>query len=189
MRKFSFIATLIVFLAFSSGAKAAVITFDDVDTASLGYKILNDYAGATWINFGVVNSSTYNTHYDDATISGTQVAYNVNALGSAEILFNNPVNIDKAYFASAYFEPNNIDISWVYSNGTTGSTAIALDKDFGQWANLGLKEVTSLKFEADNYYFGMDNFTYSPVPEPTSIALGLMSLAGLLGARRRKQTV
>lgn len=36
-------------------------------------------------------------------------------------------------------------------------------------------------------WFAIDDITYTPVPEPASATLGLISLAGLIAARRKRK--
>lgn len=194
------IAILVLFLALSGNANAAqipqtiVIDFEDIDTSTS--VTLGQYASATWINFDVLNSSTYDVNYQHATNSGTHVAYNSFASSPSTIIFDMPVNPYRAWFASTYFEPNTIRITGTYGDGTPFElNPITLDKDSGGWyyftllgTNIQLTGAATMTFQADNYWFGMDDFTYhTPVPEPASVALGLISLAGLLGARKRKQ--
>jgi len=197
MKKVSLILTLFAVLAFSTGANAAVIDFEDgIVSNPPGYTLLDDvsYQNATWKNFGVLQSKgegAYNTAYAAATISGTHVAYNFNAVSPAEIIFNAPVNLEKAYFASAYLAPNNITVTGTYADNSTFSVSpFTLSTGTGQWQSFGLNNVKSIKFQADNYFFGMDDITYStPVPEPSSMVLGVMGLGSLLGFRRKRQTV
>lgn len=196
-----FIATLILFLTFSGVANAATVTvdFEDVDASTDGYTILNDYAGAIWNNFGVLNTVSYDSDYAAAAVSPVQIAYNVDALSPASIVFDSAVDFVQAYFApsaGALNNPFDTIINWTLGDGSTGTDTITLafdvtGKPIGQWwkPTGGIQNLSSLTFATNPYdYFGIDNITYStPVPEPTSVALGLISLVGLFGARKRKQ--
>jgi|GEM_PF-6581248 len=200
MKKFGFIAILIGFLAFSSGAKAVIIDFEDVDTSPDGVVQLDYYANAHWTDFHVMDPYVFDNpsypEYIPAVSSGTQFA--VNFFGDdVSITFDNPVNLIGGNFTTPFeiLSPNVISISGIYSDGTTFSLSnyIALETDddgFGIQTPVVFnfeKYVSSITFQPDNFYFGMDDLEYTPVPEPTSVALGLMSLAGLAGIRRRKK--
>lgn len=198
------LATLILFLALSGGAKAATTTtlnFDDIDTGTSGAVNFTSYTDSfgitsTWTDWGVMNPHTYNTQYEPAIHSESQIAWN--GYGQdATISFDQAVNLMSGYFTSAYYSPNNITISGTYATGSTFSFTdfISLSPTGNQeFVNFGLHGITSITFSPDvigfpdeRNWFGMDDLVYcTPVPEPASVALGLISLTGLLGARRRK---
>lgn len=206
MKKFSLLVSLLVFLTFSQGAKAVLIDFDDVVVNSYGYRDMDyTYHNATWTGFWVIDPYIANTNYIPAIVSPNNVAVNVYG-GDASIAFNTPVYLGSAYFTSSYYAPNVISVSGTYFDGSSFSfdDIITLNpignKQFETFSFLGNKSVSYITFSptptpAYPYpkvtdkrpWFGMDDFTYTPVPEPSSMALGLMSLAGLLGARRKKK--
>jgi hypothetical protein len=203
------IAALILFLALSSGAKASTITvtFDDINTNPNGVAGLNHYSGASWYGYYVMDPARYNLQYLPAIVSQSQIAFNGYGLDAA-IVFDTPVYLDNAYFTSAYYQPNIISVNVTYGDGSTDSfdNLFTLDPiGVQQQVFFNLENVKSIVFSPDTSrlpfdpqnpapddilcWYGMDNLTYSiadPVPEPASMALGLISLTGLLGARRRK---
>jgi hypothetical protein len=198
------IATLILLLALSGGAKASflpqtfVVDFEipSIDSSST----IGHYYDATWVNFDVQDAPNYNTDYIPALHSGTHLAYNNFATTNlAKIIFDNPVNVEGAWFSAMYSETgsNIISISGTYGNGNEFELdPITVLPGTAQWNRFILKGATddslltgvsTLQFKASSDWFTMDDLTYkTPVPEPASMALGLISLTGLLGARRKK---
>lgn len=178
-----------------AGAKAVVLDFETPAVTNN----LQGYEKFSWDGFGVLDVVTHvsgpiHTDYTNAqslVTPGSKVAYNVNAI-SAKIDFGQAINFQGAYFASAAFEPNWVTVTGYYWNGTSITKDIELGLANGQWEQFDFNGITSLSFDSLNFYFGMDDFTYTtmeeppaPTPEPSSLVLGLMGIAGLLKEEKR----
>jgi hypothetical protein len=151
-------------LSFSGGTP----TFSyDITAAPAGLFVNNDSGLNAVGNF---NSG------DDMVVTFT--SGNVYAVG-AEFYLNNlaGVNQDGTIFLS-------------FSNGTTGSAPSSASGPYGFFGIISATPITSMTVQADvNSFINMANL-YSgaaPVPEPTTIGLGLLGgLVGLACARRKK---
>jgi len=204
IKKLSLIAAMVGLMAFSNMANAAEITFEEVD-ASAGPFALNSthYPGINWNGFSVMQPSSFNPRYLPGLVSQDQLAWN-DFGDSASITFDNPVNFISGYFTAPIFTPTfpayvpvEISISGLYADGSTFSFddyIVLATEGSQQFVNFNLNGITSITFSPDvsttptaHNWFAMDNITYTPVPEPGSMALGLISLAGLIGSRIRRK--
>jgi len=215
MKKFSFITTLIIFLAFSSGAKAVTIDFEDVNVGSTGAVWLDYYHNATWtdgtgeLGVGVMDPYIFSDPYIPAIASESQIAWNVygNDFG---IEFDAPILFESAYLTSSYYAPNALSVFGTYADGSSFNfeDVITLNpvgnQQFEEFdfltqaiSSITISPISAMELYGRDYtaydirpWFGVDDITYTPVtpaPEPATATLGLMSLVGLLGARRRNK--
>ncbi len=160
-----------------STANATVITFDNL---SGNGTLASNYAGLTWGSGWMYydsNQSPYNA------FSGKERIYNYNSGKSFK--FANDVVFTGAYFAGY----NSISFD-LFNDGqlvdTTSSINLSAAPTFLSTNYTGA--VDEVRVNGTGGYFVMDNVTFAPanIPEPASLALLGMGLAGLVASRRRK---
>lgn len=181
-------------------ASAIVINFDD-----LAYSATvtgTNYAGLTWEkgNAGYSgNVGFWGAPRSDSSYPNTQPHNLINYWGSTfiGIGFNRLVNVNGAFFAA-----QGAVSSWTkqvrvhgYRSGIeTATTNWFKDIDaHPDWFAINLSNVDRIVIESTPVnsgggWYGMDDLTYEPVPEPSSILSVFCGVAGIAGAalRRRK---
>jgi len=198
------IGTMAITLGIIKGQPAAaltssaskVLTFDDITTNHYG--VIRDYGGLNWYNFHVTKGSKDpGSGYDNGTVSGDYVAYTpwVRVGSNSRYL----MDFKGVYLTAAWHDDLNIKVEGILDEEIEYSQTVVVDTDEPTWFEFNFEHINYLKFtsfggvQADNVegsgtQFVMDNFTYTPLPEPGSV-LGLVTL-GALGAGsaiKRKQ--
>lgn len=200
MKKLALTAALILTLGFAKTSEATVLTFDD--TVSL-----DGYGGFEWTGFTLTEFSSSNKGVQGNIIdeySFSDFNY-VSIKRTDNKLFK---FIDADFLPEPYetyneekiqIDENNYIINWSQTDlnysiiGFINGVQIYPNNIFVD----EIKILCSSGWASDQWGysrsgysikpFKMDNFEYEfPVPEPTTMALGLMSMAGLFGARRKK---
>jgi len=212
------VATSAAFIM-SSGAQAAVLTFDDINVSGSNYVNLANYGGLNWMNTAVLNAEEYtpNSGYNNANVSGNNVAFNTyaeQATASYDISSNSLFNFVGANFTAAWRDNLNLTVAG-YLNGVQRYTqTVTIQSDtapnhIGSAAERytfnfdGIDELrlmaTGGTQNVDAFgaadptkgiggaHFAMDNFEYTPAPEPSTMVMGLMGLSSILGLRRNKK--
>lgn len=197
LKKLSLI--LMLAISFTAGANAATIDFDDVkvNNPAGGYnavQAISNYAGFQWSNFEIVLASdfTSNPRGDNDDVSHPNFVDNTD--GSIASIYNPTTlfNFDQAYFAAWQPSSFNLLISGYKNGGLVHSQTINLSGTYNNPALYTFSQfnnIDTLVFgtpTSAGQWFAMDNFQYSPAPEPASAVMGLLSLAGVLGFKKRK---
>jgi hypothetical protein len=183
-------------LATARPAAAVVVSFDDLTS---GLDLTGSgYAGLTWEvgNAGLgghvgywVAASSQSTHPHSAPLVVT------NAWGCTEIGIGFPSTVD---VHGAYIAAQGDPISWTPSltvEGYLGSELVGTTTPFTNvgaapvWFDMNLSNVDRIVFQSVPVHvgagwFGMDDLTFTYIPEPAS--LPLLGLLGVCFLRRRR---
>lgn len=200
--KISFVLAAIIIMAATCSAVHAdvVVNFDDLPTG-YNYQLTGtNYAGLTW-EYG--NTGTYgNTGiwvsangWSSYPHSGTNLVCNGWGCSRIGITFPTRVDILGAYFAQqgAYLPyPSGVRV-----HGFRGGQEICVTDWFSQigpnpaWFAINIADVDRIVIEkqpSDNFAcYGMDDLTYTPVPEPSPLFALLAGLVGVGGVKRRRK--
>jgi hypothetical protein len=179
---------------FAGTANAVVINFDAITTTD-EQAISANYAGMSWGGNWYVESSTSS---GNGSVSGDYAAFN----GFGELAMNLSSDVDfdftGAYFTSwtlrglsQYYSATSITIEGYNNNALIGSVSMNLSADQYDWFQADLLGVDEVRFisSSSKQWWLMDDLTINEstsVPEPASVALFGLGLAGLIFSRRKK---
>lgn len=179
-------------------AFALVLTFDDIALPGEKGPVPQDYGGLTWgSDFRVQEKTTLTPGFQSGVTSGLQAAYN--GWGHDVIISGDDFDFAGAYLTPGYNNGLNIQVIG-RNNGVTlyDTTVVTSSVYYATWFNFNYAGIDELIFIAsggtpyDGSYscslFVMDDFTFTPVPEPASLLLLGSGLLGLAGIRRKMKS-
>jgi len=184
-------------------ATANVVTFEDVPGAPVGVPqgtIPDGYKGFSWSSFGFMDGSVVyprgpaepKSGYEVGAVSGSYVAFNdfANVATVSDGLFT----FEEVWLTAAWNEGLSIDIEGLQLGILLFSTTVIVDPYNPVLFQLDWIGIDELKFTASGgtnaglggsgAFFAMDDFTFTPLPEPSAAALAGVALA--LAALRRR---
>jgi hypothetical protein len=171
-----------------ASAFAGVIHFDDL-AGDETVAIANGYQGLNWDNIATIREDAYpGSGYAAGTVSHTNAAYNMNG-ATAAIWRVGAFDFIGAYFTSAWLDQ---EIAFEgYRAGAllyASDVSTVLDTATPQWVQLGWSGIDTLViYNSSGTQWAMDDVSVNvDVPEPASLALFGVALAGLAAGRRRK---
>jgi hypothetical protein len=199
------ICTLAITTSGSALAQTEIITFDDLDPATLPggdavYEapIPNGYGGLQWNNFWVLNVPLQSvaSGYQQGLISPNNLAFNNRA--NPAMFSDGLFNLNSAYLTAAWNDGLHVEVQgfvgamMVYDNtyivNTTGPT-------FVNFNYLGVNAVNFISsggvphgYAGVGTHFAMDNMSITLVPEPSAIALTGLVVLVLAAPRRQTST-
>lgn len=169
----------------SSTAFASVINFDDLPGDGTT-PVANGYAGFNWFNFGTISAEAgAGTGFEAGVVSPQNVAFNwygeTATMSSAD---NDAFKYIGAWFTSAFVDQ---EISFEGSrNGELlfASGAFTLDTAAPQWIGLDWSGIDTLTiYNSSGTQWAVDDVS---VPEPATLGLFGIVLAGMGATRRRR---
>jgi hypothetical protein len=189
----------------SGGANAAIITFEDVvanNTSTSGPQTSNGYR----FEPTTATNDLVFVHRNGGPCGGGCVDNGSKALGVFNIDQSAPFEVRMTAVDSSTFSLLSFDYSELFNFTTTpGGNIVLTGSVFGggtvtasfsidqtsqsyQTANIvGFSNLTSVLFSSDQFFPTYDNITVTSVPEPGSVALVALAIAGLGFTRRKKQ--
>jgi hypothetical protein len=174
-------------------ASATVLKFDDVSANTT----LASYGGLNWGSNWYVSGSY-------GAVSGANTAFNGFGVTQVQLGSGADFNFNGAYFtgwgsggSAAGYTATSLTIAGYNNGNLVGQVTTALSPSQFNYVAANLGGIDELRFTQGNgsgHWWLMDNFTFnealpasSQVPEPASLGLFGIALAGLALARRRKQ--
>ena len=177
-----------------------VINFDDITTSSAA-NIPTNYAGLTWdSNWYVYKDAAYQSYGNTyGSPSGEYAAYNgygvlnIDITGGPIKFMGANVTSWASYNNYASFSSTTLTVTGYLGGSSIGSGTTSLSPNSYNWFDPGLSSlwIDKLVFTAsgNSKWFLMDDFTYTPVPEPGTLLLlgtGLFGLGAIARFRRKK---
>lgn len=173
------LSCVLLLCVFSLVAPAAVLTFEDLTGGDL---LPSNYGGLTWSN----QWSYYDFPQDPYTpSSGVERVYNNDGTPPPSFSFASPVTFNGAYFSGSSNAQYDMYLGGIL---VASSASIALSNVPTFLASGYSGPVDEVRLSVQQGSFVMDDVTFnaSAVPEPTSIGLVGLGLAGLLVRRFRR---
>ncbi len=193
MKKFFVMMVAVALLVFgtAAGAKATVLTFDDISTSSSGIPILDGYGGLNWANMWVLDSSSRVDGYKNGTVSLDNVAFN--GFGDmATVTSVSSFDFSGAYLTGAWTNGLSIDVFGYSGAILLYSQTVVVDTLAPTWFGFNYLGIDKLTFNSyggsGGTQFAMDNFIFNgaaPVPEPSTMILLGAGLVGLVVFRKK----
>lgn len=189
MKKF---LSLLVITALSIGivnsAKAAVLGFDTLSNT----EIYDGYGGLNWENMWAYGGGMQGTGYWNGVVSPTKIAYNRSGQ-VANITSSTPFNFNGAHLTAAWDEPLNVKIEGFLGNSLNFTKTVVVNDSAPTWVDFNFANVDKLRIDTwtatktEGFtQVVIDDFDFTPVPEPTTMLLGLAGIGGIFAVRRKK---
>ncbi len=173
---------------------ALVVTFDDI-TSGMGAMIPDGYGDLNWDNFWTLNGSVMHpgSGYELGCVSGDYAAFN--GYSDPAVISNYSFDFIGAYLTAAWRTGLLIDVEGYQGATMICSQTVTVDCYSPTWFGFNFIGVTKVRFEphggtdaglgGSGAFFVIDNFSYSPVPEPATMIL--LGIGGTSLLRRRRK--
>jgi len=187
MKKFLFSILLSAIVVLSaSQAKAETIKFEDIHPNSSGWGYIEDgYEGLLWDNMAWVDKNSWSLY---KAKTGHNSAYNDEGLPAAILSPDGTVfDFLGAYLRSIYNDNNYLTVT-AYKNGSIFDEQkflLSTNYQYKTFNYTGIEKITFSTTSRDMNIDSIDINEPTPVPEPSSMILGLMGLGSLIGLRRK----
>lgn len=198
-----FLSTIILISGKADAANIQTYTFEGLSDAH----IPNNYIpGITFSGYfdSIVTSNRQDTWgWKYATVSGVTIAYNNSGQNISLQSIDSTKNFSflSGYFSSIHVAHGGDIIAIGYDNGIEKyRQAININGGPPPLTTLNFNNIDKVSFITNNNrIFGIDNLKFdlaptppspppqNPVPEPSSMVLGLMSICSALGFRKKNQ--
>jgi hypothetical protein len=186
-------------VAFSAGqAGATMVDFEDVAVASGSFTNESDVTSNGFTFNTATNHSHLANNFTGVDNGGTYLGIDDAAGPNPTIMFEglngdsfNLRTVDLAEWNTSA-SATSVELTGFYAAGGTVSETVVFDQVYGafqtevlNWA--GLSQVQFEGFGPSGNYYAIDNLDLSVVPEPASMTLLGLGLAGVAVRRRRKR--
>jgi hypothetical protein len=203
------IGLMLIVTCVAVGARADVVSFDDLSDNGTGQLILNGYHGFQWDNFYVLNVKKFSAlpymganGYAAGLVSGTNVAFNgygVDGEGAPALVHNGLFTFNSASFNAAWSDDLTITVTGKRAGNTIAEQSFTVNatgpatKEEFNWSGIDELDFQAsggthhAGYKGTGAHFSMDNFDVAPLGAEIAVAdvpepNGLVSLAGLGGA-------
>ena len=194
------ILSVLFLLVISVDASATLIDFEDQSGAHT--PIANGYNGLVWnTNAGDVwtlNGTTYSDQSSGYTtlanaLPGNNVAYNAYAINPVDITGSNGTSFDltSAWFASAWDSVLTLNFTGLRNGVEIYSMSLDATRTAAQQVVFNWSDIDTFRIMDHGNHFAMDNLIINEnasVPEPSTLALMSLGLAGFGFSRKKKST-
>jgi hypothetical protein len=179
---------VLAFFAIPTYLSATVVGFDDLTNGSAAPSLPSNYAGLTW---------DAPWHYWTPVGTGTESAPNVayfNSTSDAGFTFASPVTFSGAWFDGFSGITTGVQMDLYLSNVLVATSALLPVSTSMTFLSSGYAgNVDQVVFQITGGLDGwvVDDITYNAaaVPEPATLTLYPLGLAGLIALRRRRVSV
>lgn len=171
---------ILAYSLMTASAQANVLTFDDVaDNAALP----QPYHGFDWS--GILGSTTFISGNPFVYNQDGQIGSSIKLNGGGTFIFNGADFVSPAGVQVVSFRGYDLTNNLMFQSNDFSVGSAAFQNIELNWVGISRLAVIN----QNGQYWGMDNFTFNeplPVPEPATLGLLGLALAGIGFSRRRK---